>query len=105
MFLAGSLAIAPDAELMSGTADDIGLAVTVEIVGIHVGAVGTEIGGMEPPRLVANLSRLFPPAAGDNHIELAVAVDIADAQTVRESLSAGDFLARAGNGLAVLHVL
>ena len=42
-----------------------------------IGAGLAEIGGVEFPRLVADSLRLFPPAAGADHVESAVAVHVA----------------------------
>src|SRR5207244_1655707 len=67
-----------------GAADDVGLAVAVHIDGKHIGAGLAEIGGMEFPRLAFVLLRLLPPAGRADHIQPAVAVDIADAKPVRE---------------------
>ena len=94
--LARLLDVGPDAELVGRAAEDVGLAVAVEVVGEHVGAGVAEVGRVERPRLVGRLGvgRLLPPAAGADHVEPAVAVDVADAEAVREADRAGDRLAR-----------
>src|SRR5262249_49085573 len=101
--LVAALQVGPDAELVRRAADDVGPAITVDVVGEHVGAglskgeilflAIDEANRVELPGFVLDRGRLLPPAAGANDIELAVAVEIADAQAVRESLRAGDFMA------------
>src|SRR5437763_1785904 len=46
---------------------------------------------MKLPRLAIVLGRLLPPAVGAEHVGPLVAVDVANAQTVREFAGAGDF--------------
>src|SRR5262245_30183197 len=58
---------------------------------------------MVRPRRVGDLRGLFPPASGADHVEPAVAVDVADAQAMRELLRAGDLLPGAGDRFAILH--
>ncbi len=51
--VAGSLLVPPDTELVSGAADDVRLAIAVEIIGEHVGARLAEVGGVKFPGFLA----------------------------------------------------
>src|SRR5688572_7698160 len=83
----------PEPVIVRRTADDIVLAVAVHVIHIHVGAGRAEVRGVELPRL-RHLGpfRLLPPARRAEDVDLAVAVDVAVPQAVREALRAGDFL-------------
>ena len=52
-----------------------------------------QVGRVELPGFAVVLFRLLPPAAGADHVEPAVAVDVADAQAVRVAARAGDLFA------------
>src|SRR5262245_60971870 len=47
-----------------------------------------------PGRCWVDLFRLFPPTAGADDVDAAVAVDVPVAEAMGESLGSGDFLAR-----------
>src|SRR5438128_686928 len=49
---------------------------------------------MKLPRLVVDLRGLLPPTAGADHVEPAVAVDIADAEAMCKACRSGNRLAR-----------
>src|SRR5437870_5477545 len=84
----------PHAEIMCRRADDVASTIPVDIEGEHVGAVGSEVGGVKLPWLGAvAILRLLPPAAGRNHVIAGIAVDVAHAQPVREAKSSGHDLA------------
>src|SRR5947209_1478225 len=80
---AGPLLVPPDAVIMRGATDDVGSAVAVHVVGIHIRGRVTEVGGVKAPRFGIVSGGLLPPAAGADNIEPTVAVDVADAQAVR----------------------
>src|SRR5690348_14853308 len=69
--------------------DDVGEAVAVDVVGVHLGAAFAEVDGVEGPLGVVSEARgLLPPAACFEQVDAAVAVDVAVAETVRETLEA-----------------
>ena len=49
--VAGPLLMPPDTKLVSGTADDVRLAVAVQVISEHIGACLAEVGGMKFPGL------------------------------------------------------
>src|SRR5262249_48834834 len=89
-----SLLIPPHAVPVRRTAEDIRPTVAVHIVSEHVGAGLAEVGGVKSPWFAVIFFRLLPPTAGTDYIEPAIAVDVADSQTMREPAGSRDFLAR-----------
>src|SRR5262245_39482007 len=81
---ARSLQKRPDAIFVRGARHDIRLAVTVEVVGKHIGTSFAELGGVKPPRSrgFGAVGGLLPPTARTDHIEPAIAVYVADAEPV-----------------------
>src|SRR5690606_1629419 len=65
--------------------DDVVAAVDVDVVGVHLRAARPEIGWMVPPESALGAgSGVLPPAPGHQDVGVAVPVDVADAETVRE---------------------
>ena len=69
--------------------DDVGVAVAVDVEGVHFGAGVGELEVMLlPDRIAVEIFGLFPPSGRFEKIEPPVAVDIADAQAMGEALIA-----------------
>ena len=67
--------------------DDVAQPVAVDVVDEHLGGLVGEVEGMPAPRLARlGMGRLLPPAAALDDVDSAVAVDVAAAQSVRETL-------------------
>ena len=67
--------------------DDVGLAVAIHIVAVHLRAAAAEHRLVKGPRRIAlERFRLLPPAARFQDVHLAVAIDIAVADAVGEAL-------------------
>src|SRR5262245_61273802 len=78
---------------MGAGADDVPLAVAVDVEHIHVGARPRDLGGVELPWRAVLFFGLLPPAVGADDVESAVAVDVAGAQAMGKAAGAGDDLA------------
>src|SRR5262249_41427826 len=95
------LLVPPDAVGVRGTADDVRLAVAVDVVGEHAGPAlpaylqARWMKRPGPDRVTA-LGGLFPPARRADHVLPAIAIDVAHAQTVPELAGPRDLLARDG---------
>src|SRR5207245_7122047 len=61
-------------------------------------------GRVKFPRLAVVLLGLLPPAGRRDHVLPAVAVDVADAETVREFEGAGDHVARRARFADLVHL-
>ena len=69
--------------------NDVGQAVAVHVIDQHLRAGLGKVEGMERPRLVQHqVRRLLPPAEGFDDVHAFVAVDITEADAVREFLKA-----------------
>src|SRR5438309_1219946 len=88
--VAWALLVPPDAVIVCRAADHVRLAVAVHVVGEHIGASVAEVCRMESPGLAVIRGRLLPPATRTQHIEPAVAAQVAHAKTVRITKSSGD---------------
>src|SRR4051794_14836527 len=84
---------------MGGSRNHVLVAITVEIIGVHLGASVPQVGWMKSPVGFQAVCWGFPPTFPDEHIPAAILVDVAKAKSVGKRLGTGTFFGADGKPL------